>query len=308
MIDGEAKLYMYDDNKVAPNFYINQNGEYVLLQYKKYVGAKDTGVKEFNGYVYQLLNYLGACPEIQTKLKDIHYQKGSLKKLFKKYYQCVDSEIVFEKENTKIPISIGILGGSSRTDMDLQTPKVKYKALDTLEFSPSYNITFGLFFEAFLPMNRGKWSFYTDLVLSNYSFGGTYEDKTKNEYQPLFHRVGEVSVAQSQLRINNLLKYRIGNTPVFIGVGMVNALTIKTSEDKYLVQDIVYNPPAILRDTDFLRNANKRETGYIFSLGISGLKRFGLEVRYERSDGVSNFLGARTPTKRFYFLGKFVFN
>lgn len=307
LIGGVVELYSYKDKNTPVNYYIKDDKGYTLLQYKKYMNDMTRRVREYKGYVNQLLIYLNECPSIYSEINNLTYSNASLKNLYKKYYDCIETQPDFQKKSAKIAIKFGITSGVSYTDTDVRINArnnvERYFALDTMKFSQSKNFTFGLFCEFFLPMNQGKWSFYSDLLMTSYSVSGAFEDKLPS----IYHKVGEAEIGQRHLKLSHLIKYRFSNTPIALGVGISNSITLENTKNYYLYQDLIFGDPVIIENRKIINNPANREFGVLFSLSTKW-RRLGITARYERSGGISDLVGVETPTSRFYLLANFAIN
>ncbi|MEZ4888639.1 MAG: hypothetical protein R3E32_28195 [Chitinophagales bacterium] len=303
LIEGEVELYAYDGKNSGINFYIKEDESYTLLQYKKYMDDNASKVKEFKGYIYQLLQYMEKCSEMQTNLTKTVYTKVSLKKAFKNYYRCIDALPDFERKGNKIALKLGVVGGINYTSMSLISNSQKHIVFDDIKLSNSVDATYGVNLEAFLPINQGKWSIYSDLILTNYSMNGSFEKFSQN----VFHEVHELNIALRHLKLSHLLRYQFAKTPLVIGLGISHASVVSEVENYYSYKDVIFDPPVVFEEREFVTNPNVREFGLLLSVEVR-LWRLGLEARYEKSDGIPDLISITTPTNRLYLLAKFRLN
>jgi hypothetical protein len=91
IITGEKSLLFVKNRYGNNNYYVESNGEYELLLYKKYL-LEDNTLVEKNYFLRQLQYQLGDCKEIQKQLEKTTYTYADLKRLYSAYYRCISAE------------------------------------------------------------------------------------------------------------------------------------------------------------------------------------------------------------------------
>jgi hypothetical protein len=145
-IRGKKSLFYYKNSIGRVNFYIEVDGKFELLVYKRYFirhDAKRIAV-ENKKYMGQLTIYLQDCESINSKIEKTSYKKESLNKLFQYYYKCSASEMTYQKEIEKIRLNIGVLAGISSSSIDIK--KQIPTAVSEIEYDQSINYCTGVFF------------------------------------------------------------------------------------------------------------------------------------------------------------------
>jgi len=281
-------------------FYINRDSSYELLIYKKYLKVQDEidVVSENKTYIGQLIFYLQGCPALKSKLRNLKYAKKSLENLFVAYYtNCNSSGIKFQKKTEKTVTEVGLLTGLSLTSVTFKGNGPKAAYLENIDYKPSLNFSAGLFFDAILSRNQGKWSLYNELNFSSYKFNGSFDDY-KNEFE---YTIASTSIGYSYLKMNNMLrfKYPVGNLFLFVNAGISNGYAL--SEVNYRKEEQRFFSIVRVKEGKAINDTRKYEQGYILSLGTK-LKRYSFEVRYEKANGMSVYRDITSSVTRYYFL------
>jgi hypothetical protein len=124
----------------------------------------------------------------------------------------------------------------------------------------------------------------------------------KDSYNTNIYTNTYSSIGYSYFTINNLLKLKFPVNKIFLYIngGFSNGITI--SETNYLrVESHVYSVNSISESK--LNNARKWERGLLLGLG-SDFRNLSIELRFERSDGMSSYLELTSPVIRcFCILG-----
>ncbi|MCB0495054.1 MAG: PorT family protein [Cyclobacteriaceae bacterium] len=299
LIRGEKSLYSYKKLNGDKNFYVQENGEFVLLVYKKYsvkIGAR-SNIAENNKFIGQLTLYLNDCPGIKSSLPNLEYTQKSLEKLFVTYYQCTKSDyvrIIPEKE--KITVEGGLIAGLSITDLKLNSSF--YDFLPQTDYNTSYNFSGGVLLDLIMPRNLKKLSLYNELILSTFKISGTY---TYFYYEDLYTDENTM-FKYAYLKLNNMLRYKIllNNYSIFLNVGISNGIAISSYNHRKQLKKI-YSMDYTKESEAFA--SENYEMGILGGIGAQS-KRWTLDVRYELGSGISqgNYSQVDSSTRRIYVL------
>ncbi|TVP99329.1 MAG: hypothetical protein EA359_17170, partial [Balneolaceae bacterium] len=164
---GNIGLYYRRNADNIVNLYIKQDGEYVLLRYKKYYTYDQSGpmmatghlsvrrlLAENKPYIGQLKIALSDCANINSRIENTGYDLKQMIRLFRYYYDCVDSDIIFERERERGNLQFGLfLGGSSSTMNFTGDPFFNY--LTRASFGPSFDFTAGVSLNLVFPRRFG---------------------------------------------------------------------------------------------------------------------------------------------------------
>jgi len=304
LFKGSKSLYYHKSKKNKDNFYIKSGDDIVLLKYKKYTsrfyssGNHKIILKENKMYKGQLDIYLKDCPSIRSKLTYTDYTQKNLEKLFQHYYNCSQEDIVFQKKKEKVSANIGVLAGVSFSNLEFNGETSSTYLIET-DFNQSTDFTMGLFIDVFFPRNLKKWSLNNELLYSQSKFEGRHHS-FRNE-------TGDVNTLilldYSYIKINNLLRFNIPlkqkSFRAFINAGISNGIGIK--EKNYKKQEINFFGNERVVEEKAIDQSRKYEQSYILGVGLKH-KEFSLEVRYERGNGMSEFVRLSSATKRTYLL------
>ncbi len=297
IVQGVKSLYQYKNSNWKDYFYIKEGECINLLERKKYLKKLDDRdvVSENNRFLGQLAIYLNDCSSIQAKLKKTVYSRKSLVKLFNYYFETTHAHIKFTHKTEKFSFKLGTLAGLSSTQLDISSDGIPYLA--NSDYSKSQDLTFGLFLNLILPKSQKKWSIYNELLLSSYEVKGESED---------FYTLYQTTLAYRYLKLNNMVRFTqtLNNVSVFFNMGISNGVAIDT-KNKLVKKSIISENK---EDTYglALNETRKYEQGLLFGIGTQ-FKKYGFELRYENSNGMSNLSNLSSKVKRFYFLLSYQF-
>lgn len=308
MILGSKSLYSYLDMKGKQQYYIKQYPDFELLKYKKYLAqnpnkadpnatAATIGVRENNYYKGQLMLYFQDCPEIQSKINTTAYTQKNLLKLFEAYHKCsttgttnsASPAYMYSGEKVKFQFGANaapLLGTVKFTSTD--TPSLNYIA--NVDYPARPGIAGGLFMDVVLPRSQGRYSVYTDLIISTFTTGKQYDVQINGETVPV-----DVKIGYTQLKLSGMFRYKFvvkEKFSLFANTGIQYAYTMK---EKYslTVGDKNHDKPFEL--------AKKTDLNYLFGLG-AGIKKFTLETRYEFGGELSAYTNISLNTRLLYFM------
>jgi hypothetical protein len=300
LIRGKKDLYYYMNNNGRVNFYVNKDGRFELLVFKKYLIRQGTTSYIFTGkyYIGQLNEYLNDCLTIRTKIENSSYSKKDLIKLFQDYYKCSSSETGFQRKAERVHLEIGALSGVSLTKLKFNSGSSDYDYLENTNYKLSTNYSGSLFFDIIMPRNQGKLSLNNELLFSMYKTTGQYEFiDYNNTYKKMTTEFG-----YSYLKINNLLRYRFlfSNLSLFINGGISTG--IRLSETKYVKKEFTttYSGTSVYEGSPLVQT-KYFEQGFLVGVGIKS-KRISFEARLEKGDGIINVPSINAWSTRYYFL------
>jgi hypothetical protein len=301
VILGDKSLYFAKNDHYNDNFYISDKDSFQLLMYKRYIKATELAylAAENKYFISQLQSYLGDCPSITVHLSSTNYALESLVHLFKEYQDCVQSKATYQKKKEVVAIEFGVCAGATHTFMGFRAnPRnTSFNFLSLGDFSESYNFTAGLFFDVVQKKKQGRWSLSNEMLYTSFNIEGYYEEYiTENHYN-----IHTTQFKYSHLKLNNLLRYRypIGNVRVFLNAGLSHGFFVsgfsRRTKELYL-----HNFQRVSEDEP-IDDPLKVDPGYIYGAGLQA-NRFSLEIRGEKSSGISRIVALGTPTKRTFLL------
>lgn len=305
MVNGPKSLYYYKNKLDKIQFYIRQNDAFVLLTHKELLTKDEKGnslITENKRYLGQLNFYLQDCPNIQSKLSETSYNKGSLESLFNYYYNNSNSKIQFQKKAEGLGTELGIIAGPSFTSLTFHYSP-SYVALTSTNFSKSINFSAGVYLDLLLPRNLKNWSLCNELFFTSYNVNGSYH------YDPAVpgNAVAYATFGYSYLKLNNIIrfKYLIGNAFIYADAGISNGYAINEVNKRRFEQTI--NNTLQITYSKALNASTKYEQGFILGLGTK-IKKYSFEFRYEKAGAMSNNDNLRSLAIRYYLLLGYKFN
>lgn len=313
MIQGPKNLYCYLNKSVKNQYYIKLGSGFQLLYYKRYKQKQtinknspvvdenffkkqkyETLIISDNRYINQLAAYLAECPNMGDYLKKAEYTSVNLENIFLKYYECTNSNIVFQKKTEVTKFEKRVLAGISVTSLNYEGDGFIY--LTEADFAPSVNFSGGFAFDYILPRNFNRLSFNNELLFSTYKSTGTYIDYTsENEYKKITSTIG-----LTYLKLNTMIRYALpigvaslyGNLGVLYGIAFASTNTA-IIETKFYSTETVEDEKAM----QYMRN---RELSFSVGVGTK-YKRYSAELRFEGGNGMSDYQNLKSTTKRLYF-------
>lgn len=279
LISGEKSLALYTDQLEKANFYIQQDNTYQPLVYKKYISNPDKQqVGENTEYKGTLNIYLRDCADITSRLSHVTYTLNSLVRLFRGYYECTGKSVNLVNERNAAAFEFGITAGASLSSVYFDQGTVYNSYLQAANTANSAAPVFGVYFDFNLLRARGL-RISNDLIF-------TFLDIRKTTPQ------ANLSFNYTYLKTHSMLQLNIlksGSLYISGGFSVAVALNSTTTTQENL--GFGYS------NRDFSKSTF--ELGYLGGIG-GRFGRFNLETRYERSSGISNYLGSYS--ERFYLL------
>ena len=297
LVLGEKSLYYCKNNNGENNFFIKQNNQFELLEYKKYLKKINgkSNIVENKKFVGQLLSYLNDCQSIHSRLSKVKYDKESLKKLFA-FYQACDLKLNSSDNQEKIFVKIGIVAGMSISSVQFKGYSLTY--LVNTDYPKSFNFSTGIYFDLFVPRNKlNRWSSYNELFYTSYKVEGKY----KNIYNSSNYEIFNTIIGYSYIKMNNMFRYQYSenNILLYFNIGLSNGLVI--AEKNYLKKETMLSGSLNIKEDKAIEEIRKYEQGYIFGLGTI-YKNYSLELRYERGNGMSIYPSLNSVIRKLYFL------
>lgn len=297
LVDGPKSLYYYKNNLGIENFYIRENNIVQLLAYKKYRKSIDSkiAVAENRGYVGQLSTYLKNCSPGTDAIRKTAYDNPDLIKLFEAYYNCKGSSPFYLSTKEKMQPEFGFIAGTSISTLVFTGEEFDY--LVNTNYSNSVNFSGGLSLNIVIPRSLGRWSIYNELLFTSYKVTGSNIEEIREDY----YNEHVSTIARSYLKLNNLIRYKypLGENFIFINIGISNGFAISESGD-FVYQQVFFDQVRPLTSYA-LENTRSYEQGLIGGMGFQ-MKRFSIDLRYEKGNGISDVSNLKSSSKRIYFL------
>jgi hypothetical protein len=310
ILRGYIGLYYHRNADNIVNLYLKQDGDYVLLRYKKYYAYDDRGhlgtirrlLTENKPFIGQLKIALNDCPDINPRIENTGYDLKQMTRLLRYYYDCIDSDIVFERERERGNLQFGLfLGGSSSTMNFSGDPMFNY--LTGASFGPSFDFTGGITLNLVFPRQFGRFSIANEIQFTHYRMTGEFTDVRNPELY--YHNFSEL--AFSYLKLNNLLRYKYLLQPfeAYVNLGISNGLFVNET-NTFRVDEYIYGIERT-RENKAINDPRKHELSVLGGAGFV-FNRISMEFRYENGTGISEYSGLKSATHRLYFLLGYALN
>ncbi len=286
--EGTRSLYYYTDNSLLGYYYIEQDHEYTLLNYRDYVTTDENGVKtakKDQRYKGQLILYLGDCSKLKDEISAMTYNEKAMNKLFTKYYSC-QSETAYLRKMKKSRFEFGALGGIS-------FPNVIFKTVDewayispvaNADYQSSVKPEFGLFGECIFPKNHEKLSLFAEGLYSSIHIQGEYVRQGSVEQN---HTDYTDDIYVQQASVNLALRYKIfpGAVKLFFDAGVSYAFTLSSETSLKSTQ---YYYEIIIEEESEAIEIKSDEQCFFAGMGLE-YSRLSLEARYKIGNGITAY-------------------
>lgn len=155
LIEGKATLFLFNDGNLRRFFYKIDDSEIKQLVYKPYL-ANEYSIAHNNYFKEQLYVDL-KCENIeQNEYEKLNYNKKDLTRLFLKYNNCSNSEVVdFESKKKRDLFNLTVRPRVNNSSLSVGNPAMYGRELD---FGSNSYFTLGLEAEFILPFNKNNWS------------------------------------------------------------------------------------------------------------------------------------------------------
>jgi hypothetical protein len=307
LVEGIKSLYYLNDENDKEHFYIRRNGNIELLQYKRYIRfvkekdpiedfwIKNTLVMETQKHIFQLINYMEYCADLDRQLKKLTYTRKSMEALYRFYFSCRGYNSQYEADVERVITKKGVVAGFSSTEFSFTSSF--FTSLAAVDFPRSNNISAGASIEFILPRSRRHWSFYNELMLTTYSIEGGYQDiKSEDNYSDVTATFG-----QSFLKINNMLRYTqpIGPVALYLQAGLSNGFLVQETNIKKT--ETYFFSSFSEKEEKLISETQPHETEILAGAGLR-FKNISVGIRYEQGNGPSNNLALKGNVERYYLL------
>jgi hypothetical protein len=155
LVEGNANLYMYQDNTFKRYFYNKQNSEVQQLIFKTYQLSKNKIAKNYQ-YKHQLFSDLKYDDLTQSEIKNVDCNKRDLVAFFIKYNETSNSEFTnFAVKQKKDLFNLYLRPGLNRSSLEIENG---FSENRKIEFESKLAFRFGIEAEFILPYNKNKWA------------------------------------------------------------------------------------------------------------------------------------------------------
>lgn len=305
IIKGEKSLFAYTDLFARENFYIEQNGNFELLGFKRYrenQGLAEAHVVENKRFIGQLMLYLSGCESVGNRIQKARYTRNNLELIFLNYYDCVGKNPDETFKHKKLKFEIGVIGGISSSTISF-TGGNKEEYLSKTDFSSSTNPTLGIFMDVVLLRKLKRWSVYNEVLYNSYQFTGQYTDIVHSENYTDY----DIEIGASYLMMSNMIRYSLGfnRAKILFNMGISSGLLIENTNNQKLVTHFFSTTRE--KEGPVLESFRSFETGLTAGVGFS-YSKLTLDVRGVWGNGISPLAGLKSKTTRILFQLAYRFN
>ena len=294
---GELNLFLYKDSTSTEYYFLQRKKEqpFQLRLISRAIGTEGhIGVVFDPYYKIQLQEPLASCATALKMAAKAEYKGSHLTKLIFSYNHCGQDTVEKQPSKDRGRVTFSPLIG-------LISSKVKFGGesvpLAAMNF-PSYTgPAGGASLLYIIPRNRGQFGFVTDLLFHHMSSTSTFAKVNQfiNSNAILNYNL---------LKVDILFRYSLpidGKVRPFLQAGMANSFVMgnKSHQDYY---NSVGN--TFTKEDFFGGGFRKYQQGLLIGGGVVA-GRLGIELRYERSSGMSDLASVSSPISNFYFLAGF---
>lgn len=166
LLEGKANLFFFKQDNLNRFFYSSNTNSVEQLVFKKFK-VNEHKVATNNMYRNQLWNDLKCITVTKNDIEKIKYNKADLLKIFLKYNQCQNTEVVqFENSQKRDLFNLNIRPGISSTSLNVSTI---YSNQNNINFGSQTSFRFGIEAEFIMPFNKNKWSVFVEPTYNSFN-------------------------------------------------------------------------------------------------------------------------------------------
>jgi hypothetical protein len=313
LVSGKMSLYYLRDINGKDHFYVEKSGmKPIELLVKKTLGVNDvsgnftTYISTVNVYKGQLKSLMEDCPSIVERSMQIDYNEHDLVKIISQYNEKFGSpeNLSVVKSSSKMKFKFGVLAGIDMISIKFAGQETQ--GLTKADFPYTLSFIAGGVFQMILPKNLSRVSINNELIVKPYYLKSD-EVIINSVLLPNSHYEQFYSINAIYLKLNTLVRYTFSNWKVqpFLNAGISNGYAVKMETNNH---EKVVKKGQVTSESDapIIEEYKLYEFGAIFGLG-TGFKNFGIEFRYEWSNGMSPYKTLTGNTNTFYLLLSYTF-
>lgn len=297
VIIGRASLYYARDRNDRIHLLMQKfGGRIVELAYKKYyvdeIVVADYRNKIIKRAIYdnqmykgQLIQAFRDCPYLASGItqQPLTYTKNELQDLFEKYNRCKGAKVIYREPPDNGTVEFTLNAGVNFSSLRFESES--YPPWNNYHFNNSTGFAGGLGCDFLLPRTRGKWGFFNELSLETFKTDGYY-------------------ISEENLLLLDLVYFKIATMVRYYFTGDKKAVRPYAAlgiANNFAIRDVQVNYTSDPEGEPILEFFRHYEQGIIIGAG-SYYKRWNAELRYETSNGISDYTSLRSPMKTAYVL------
>jgi hypothetical protein len=209
IVDGEADLFYYTNDRIKRFFYRTGEGPIIQLVYLKYL-TNSTSLTENNQYKQSLITVLNCKSISKQKILNLSYTSSSLKKIFIEYNKCKQvNQKIYEKLKKRQGFKFKLKTGASMGMMEITD--LFDDDIDVDLGSDISLANFGIEFEYTLPFKTtDDWTVRLEMLIGDsYNVRKTIspEQVSTNDYVEGKHQVFEMPIGfRRYFSLNNNMR------------------------------------------------------------------------------------------------------
>jgi hypothetical protein len=287
ILKGKRNLYYYIDNNVfKKHFLIETDNDHAtdLVNKSYYTDASRSMVGYNRAYKSQLRSFLAGDGTIsKDRVNETPFDKKSIVRIVGDYNKANVSSAttpLYEYKEEKIVLDFGVLAGGNITSIRVESYENFYRQL---KFKSSTGFNVGLMLNVIFPATRKRLSLYNELLYSSYKLTAKgFYDYYNNENW--YRQFKSGSVEASYLKLYTALRYQSTKRfAPFVQLGIVNGYAVHHATHASF--ETRFYSSIGTEDTPLL-DFQTYEQSVFGGIGAN-YKKVGLELRYERSNGMS---------------------
>jgi hypothetical protein len=275
VIQGKASLLSYHNGNIKKYFYMIDENEPKQLVYKLFL-INESQISYNKQYQDQIKENL-ICDNItNSEIYQIRYNQNDLSKLFTKYNNCSNNQIIDykEKRDNKDAFNLSITPGVVFSSLDLIS---SYNKDNYADFGSKTLLRIGIELEYVLPFNRNKWALFVEPNFQYFKAEKTIE---------IYEQTRERSIDYKNIQIP---------------VGIRHYFFLNDNSKFFLNGALALNVP-IKSDIKFSNDPNATKisigTPIIFGAGYK-YNKFGIELRYSKQTLLRNYISMESNYSNF---------
>ena len=152
------------------------------------------------------------------------------------------------------------------------------------------------------PETKGNGPFVTNSFSLPISFSSRSDNYTDEDR----YTINYTEINYAYVKLNSLVRfsYPVGAIRIYANAGMSNGFAI--NEHNYRRRESKVFSTVRSEELKAIEETRRYEQGLVLGLGAR-YRRYSLEARHERANGMSEYVTLATPTRRYYLLLGYAF-
>jgi hypothetical protein len=225
---------------------------------------------------------------MQKKIEGTRYLVADLTELYSSYHECIQKPIKYTTDRKALEIKKGLLVGATHSSIPFEGDRNFFYILDG-KYNTSVTPSVGIFLNARLIRSQ-RLTIANDIFYTSFRIEGkgltSFGTKIENRFS--YH----------YMKMHNLLQVALSPYgKVHLAIGPSTAIVIKSENYLHVV-----NSQGAESDREF--ESRGTEFGIVGALGWD-LGKVMVELRYEKTTGISKYSTLDAKTSRFHLMIKY---